>query len=147
MLGLLSQQLVEQQALDDDRLAGQQGGGGDRGSCGSGGQDKTTYNIEEVKILWTSLDLFVMYFSVFLYLFYIYQIKLTGGSEGHADGVDDGSGSPGDGEEAARQSEDDKALQIFENEFLVFCILYLRTKVRTTKSFRISRIRFFSVFF
>ena len=54
-----------------------------------------------------------MYFSVFLYSFYISQIKLTGGSEGHADGVDDGSGSPGDGEEAARQSEDDKALWDF----------------------------------
>ena len=105
MLGLLSQQLVEQQALDDDRLAGQQGGGGDRGSCGSGGQDKTTYNIEEVKILWTS------YFSN----------KLTSGSEGHADGVDDGSGSPGDGEEAARQSEDDKALW---DSGIIFCILY-----------------------
>ena len=65
-----------------------------------------------------------MYFSVFLYLFYISQIKLTGGSEGHADGVDDGSGSPGDGEEAARQSEDDKALQIFENYFVVFVFIF-----------------------
>ena len=65
-----------------------------------------------------------MYFSVFLYLFYMYQIKLTGGSEGHADGVDDGSGSPGDGEEAARQSEDDKALQIFENYFVVFVFIF-----------------------
>ena len=94
---------------------------------------------------------------------YFYD-KLTGGSECHADGVDDGSGSPGDGEEAARQSEDDKALWdfrelaflyfayivfasqseddealwIFENKF--FCILhllYLHAKARTTKPFRI----------
>ena len=65
-----------------------------------------------------------MYFSVFLYSFHISQIKLTGGSEGHADGVDDGSGSPGDGEEAARQSEDDKALRIFENYFVVFVFIF-----------------------
>ena len=55
---------------------------------------------------------------------YFYD-KLTGGSECHADGVDDGSGSPGDGEEAARQSEDDKALWIFENKFVASFLIFL----------------------
>ena len=114
MLGLLSQQLVEQQALDDDRLAGQQGGGGDRGSCGSGGQDETTYNSEDIRFV------FHVFFCISIYILYSSN-KLTGGSEGHADGVDDGSGSPGDGEEAARQSEDDKALW---DSGIIFCILY-----------------------
>ena len=108
MLGLLSQQLVEQQALDDDRLAGQQGGGRDRGSCGSGGQDKTTYNIDEVRIV-NNVFVFLCIFCISIFILYLSK-KLTSGSERHADGVDDGSGSPGDGEEAARQSEDDKAL-------------------------------------
>ena len=40
----------------------------------------------------------------------VFVFVVTGGSECHADGVNDGSGSSGDGEEAARQSEDDKAL-------------------------------------
>ena len=92
MLGLLSQQLVEQQALDDDRLAGQQGGGRDRGSCGSGGQDKTTYNIDEVRIV---NNVFVFYvFSVFLYLFYIYQINLPAAVKATLTGSTMGAGAP-----------------------------------------------------
>ena len=88
MLGLLSQQLVEQQALDHDRLAGQQGGGWDRGSCGSGGQDETTYNIVGI------VDLFFMYFSVFLYLFYIYQINLPAAVNATLTGSTMGAGAP-----------------------------------------------------
>jgi len=40
------------------------------------------------------------------------QHKTTGGGECDADWVNDGSGSSRDGEEAASQSEDDKALMI-----------------------------------
>ena len=47
-LGLLSEQLVEEQPLDDDGLAGQQSRGGDGGGGGSGGQDKTTWEDVEV---------------------------------------------------------------------------------------------------
>ena len=62
---------------------------------------------------------FMYFFCIYTFILYLSN-KLTSGSEGHADGVDDGSGSPGDGEEAARQSEDDKARWIFENKFLYF---------------------------
>ena len=61
-----------------------------------------------------------VFFCISIFILY-FSNKLTGGSEGHADGVDDGSGSPGDGEEAARQSEDDKALW---DSGIIFCILY-----------------------
>ena len=106
---------------------------------------------------------FMYFFCIFTFILYLSN-KLTGGSEGHADGVDDGSGSPGDGEEAARQSEDDKALWhsgiifcilyfvcqsedgealwTFEKKFFVFCILYLHASARTRKPFGISRISF-----
>ena len=40
----------------------------------------------------------------------MYVCLLTSGSECNADRVNDGSGSSRDGEEAASQSEDDKAL-------------------------------------
>jgi len=76
-LGLLSEQLVEEQPLDDDGLAGEESRGRDGGGRGSSSQDKT-----------------------------------TSGSECHTDGVNDGSGSSRDGEEAACQSEDDKALEV-----------------------------------
>ena len=69
----------------------------------------------------------------------VFVFVVTGGSECHADGVNDGSGSSGDGEEAARQSEDDKALWdsgfIFCILYFVFCIWYARA--RTTKPFGI----------
>ena len=50
----------------------------------------------------------------------VFVFVVTGGSECHADGVNDGSGSSGDGEEAARQSEDDKALFSILHHILYF---------------------------
>ena len=49
---------------------------------------------------------FNMYCTLFLYVF------LTGSSECDGDGVNNRSGSSRDGEEAACQSEDDKALEV-----------------------------------
>ena len=41
---LLGKELVEEEPLDDDGLAGEQGSGGDGGGRGSSGQDKTTWD-------------------------------------------------------------------------------------------------------
>ena len=42
-LGLLGEQLVEEEPLDDDGLASEESGGRDGGGRGSGGQDKSTW--------------------------------------------------------------------------------------------------------
>ena len=57
----------------------------------------------------------------------VFVFVVTGGSECHADGVNDGSGSSGDGEEAARQSEDDKALFGILHHILYLYFLYIIT--------------------
>ena len=54
-----------------------------------------------------------VFISVFVFVF-----VLTGGSESDGDWVNKGSRSPRDGEEAASQSEDDKALWISANYFM-----------------------------
>ena len=64
---------------------------------------KETYMMKYCQII----HLHLHFFDECVCISYVF---LTSGSECHTDGVNDGSGSSRDGEEAACQSEDDKAL-------------------------------------
>ena len=51
--GLLSEELAEEEPLDDDGLAGQQAGGWDDGRGGSGSQGKTGWDGEYMSMIYS----------------------------------------------------------------------------------------------